>query len=395
MTLARTAFVTAVASNLGFAVGVIGPSIRNDLGPSHAALGLISSLFFASTGLASIAAGHLVSRAGTRGPAVAALAAACVGCLGAGLLGNYAGLLIAAAVAGAGYSIVNVATNRIVRSISPPGRLGRSMAIKTSGVPLATTAIAITGGLTARWGWRPTIFVLAGFAGLAVVVAATTQRPDPPTGWADGRRRTLPAGFLLLPLAGFCAISGAQPLYSWFAIYLHESLHVATGTATLVSGLCTATGIPAMIIAARLSDRLGTAHRARFLSGLCGIGAVVLLVVLSAHTLGTASAVVAVAVGAAANLSLAGLFPALIVECAPHAIERGTGVAMTGYFLGALASPVGFGALTDTPGGYPLAWTVTIGVSLAGAVLFLGIGRGARATGQPLADAGLDLPMVG
>lgn len=51
-TLASTALVTAVSSNLGFTFGVMGPSLRTGLGLSHAALGLLTSVFFACTGVA-------------------------------------------------------------------------------------------------------------------------------------------------------------------------------------------------------------------------------------------------------------------------------------------------------------------------------------------------------
>jgi CP family cyanate transporter-like MFS transporter len=264
------------------------------------------------------------------------------------------------------------------------------MAVKTAGVPLATTSIAVVGAATARWGWRPALAVLGVIAAVAAFVALRRF----PTGGggqlARRHRAALPRWFWQLPIAAFCTIAGSQPLYSWFATYLHEALGMATGTATLVSGVCTATGIPAMIVAARISDRLGAAWRAYFLGGLGAVCAAALVVVLGAPTLGVATAVVAVAIGAAANLSFAGLFPALIAECAPRAVEHGTGVAMTGYFLGALLSPVGFGALADTTGGYPLAWSTASIVSLVGALLFVIIGRTAgrqRQVQQTAADS--------
>lgn len=393
--LTRAAFVTGVASNLGFALGVVGPSIRADLELNRAALGLLTSVFFACTGIASVAAGHLVARSGSRGTAAGAALLTCFGCVGAAALGSYPGLICACVVAGSGYSVVNVATNRIVRSVATPRQLGRFMAVKTAGVPVITTFIALVGTVTARWGWRPALAVLGVIAALAAALVGA-RFPAGASGVAKRADRvSLASGFWLLPVAGFCAIAGSQPIYSWFAIYLHESLGVSTGTAALLSGICTATGVPAMICAAGLSDRLGPAHRANFLGGLCLVCAGALTVVLAAHTVGIGSAVVAVAVGAAANLSFAGLFPALIVECAPGALERGTGVAMTGYFFGALLSPVGFGALADTPGGYPLAWASASVVSVVGLGLFVLIGRRvgerrARGTG-----AVPDPPVVG
>lgn len=67
-----------------------------------------------------------------------------------GPLGNYATLIAAAAFGGIEYSVVNVVTNRIVQLASTPARLGRFMAVKTAGVPIATTVIAVVGAATAR-----------------------------------------------------------------------------------------------------------------------------------------------------------------------------------------------------------------------------------------------------
>lgn len=395
--LLRSAYVTAIASNLGFAFGVLGPSIRHDLGLGRGALGLLSSLFFACTGIASIAAGRLVARWGTRVPATCALALTCLGCLTAAVTGRYVGLIVAAVVAGSGYSVVNVVTNRMVRSVAAPAELGWLMAVKTAGVPIATTLAAMVGAATSRWGWRPALGVLAVVAAPASLLAARTFTLRRPVATASAPQARLGPGFWLLPVAGFCAIAGSQPLYSWFATYLHDSLGVRTGTATLISGIVTATGIPSMLGAARLSDRLGPARRAEFLAGLCLVVAAALTVVLGAHAVGLASAIVAVAFGAAANLSFAGLFPALIVECAPGALERGTGVAMTGYFLGALASPVGFGLLSDTAGGYRLAWATACAVTVVGAMTFVVLGRRLRwSAGRPsAADPVPDIPLAG
>ena len=255
---------------------------------------------------------------------------------------------------------------------------------------MATTFIAIVGGLTVRWGWRPALLALGGAAAVATAVAGRSIPVGLRGRTSRHSRAPLPARFWVIAVGGFCMIAGSQPLYAWFAAYLHDAEGISTGGSTLIGGVCTAAGVPAMLGSARLSDRLGAPHRARFLSGLCLVLAVVLTVVSAMPAVGVPVAVVAVGVGIAANLSFAGLFPALIVECAPASVERGTGVAMTGYFLGALASPVGFGAVSDAAG-YQLAWALAAGMCVAAAATFLRIARwaaasGAGAVGAPDAD---------
>lgn len=363
---------TAVSSNVGFAFGVLGPALRADLGVSRTALGALASAFFAATGAASVTAGKVVRAIGPGRGAAFALGTEFIVCVVAGMAGGYTLLLVVAALTGAAYAVVTVASNRIVRVLASDDRLGRYMTVKTAGVPIATAIVGVLSGLTARWGWRPIVVGLGLVAGLvAVTVLRTFDRAGLPADAARSGAARLGLGFLLLPVAGFCFIAGSQPLYTWVPSYLHESLGVGAGTAAMLSGLATTVGIPAMIGIARLADHVGSARRGQFLAGLCAVTAAAMVLVLLARSVGVAVAVAGLMVGVSANLAVAGLFPAVIVEYAPHALERATGVAMTGYYFGALAAPIGFGALADWSGGYTLPWSVCLVLLAAGAVLCL------------------------
>ncbi|MGE5156468.1 MAG: MFS transporter [Betaproteobacteria bacterium] len=383
----------AASSNVGFALGLLGPQLRADLEVSRTALGLLASAFFAASAAASVAAARLVQRIGPRRGIGYALATECVACVTAGLVGDYPLLFAAAVLAGASYAVVNVAGNRVVRALATDGRLGRAMTVKTAGVPVATTAVAVLGGVTTRWGWQPVVVGLGGAAGL-IGIAAVRRLADidrvahSRSGGPPAPPDRLGTGFLLLPVTAFCFIAGSQPLYNWVPSYLHESLDVGVGTASVLTGVATAIGIPAMVGLGRLADVVGAAHRVRFLGGLCAAIATAIVLVLLAGVFGVGTAVVGLVVGVSANLALAGLFPALIVEYAPYALERGTGVAMTGYFFGALASPVGFGALADRSGGYTLPWLTCLALLATAALLCLLIAAVVRPMGAPEDTAG-------
>ena len=53
-----------------------------------------------------------------------------------------------------------------------------------------------------------------------------------------------------------------------------------------------------------------------------------------------------------------------LVDVAPLAMGRASGITMTGYYLGALIAPVLFGALADGPG-YSAAWSVCAASALS------------------------------
>jgi predicted MFS family arabinose efflux permease len=363
---------TAVSSNVGFAFGVLGPALRADLGVSRTALGALASAFFAATGAASVTAAKVVRTIGAGRGAAFALGAEFIVCMVAGLAGGYALLLAVAVLTGAAYALVNVASNRIVRVLASDDRLGRYMTVKTAGVPIAAAIVGVLSGLIARWGWRPMVVGLGLWAGLvAVTVVRTFDRVGPPAVADRWDADRLGPGFLFLPAAAFCFIAGSQPLYTWVPSYLHESLGVGAGTAAVLSGLATTVGIPAMLVIARFADYVGSARRPQFLAALCAVTAAAMVLVLLARSVGVGVAVAGLVVGVSANLALAGLFPAVIVEYAPNALERATGVAMTGYYSGAVAAPIGFGALADRSGGYTVPWSVCVTLLAAGVVLCL------------------------
>ena len=56
------------------------------------------------------------------------------------------------------------------------------------------------------------------------------------------------------------------------------------------------------------------------------------------------------------QLAAIGTLHAAVVDKAPHNVARATGSMMTGYYLGALASPAAFGWLVDATGTFAYSW---------------------------------------
>src|SRR3954451_20891640 len=224
--------VSAVARGLGtpppFLLGYLGPQIRADLDLSRGQLGLLIGLFYGLTGLGSLGTARVAERWGARRSLVVDLTVV-VACLaGTALSGSAVLLAITAGLTGAGDSLTNAGTSMAVAGTAPPGRAGQDLTVKTAGVPLMATVLAVAGPpVGAIVGWRAVIGGMSVLAALAAVAAAL-MLPGPPargrTGAGSrGHEGRLPAGFLLLTVAAFLFIGGSQPLLSWLVLALTDS----------------------------------------------------------------------------------------------------------------------------------------------------------------------------
>ena len=141
-----------------------------------------------------------------------------------------------------------------------------------------------------------------------------------------------------------------------------------------------------MIAVARVSDVVGRERRAPLVLVLTlATGAGGLLLAIGSRgnlAVGLSGLVVATT----AQLAAIGLLHALVVDMAPNAVGRASGVTMTGYYLGALVAPTQFGWLSDRSGSYAWPWLVcTLSASCAAAVF--GLLWYARATDRFLIGA--------
>jgi hypothetical protein len=75
-------------------------------------------------------------------------------------------------------------------------------------------------------------------------------------------------------------------------------------------------------------------------------------------------------VATTAQLAAIGLLHALVVDIAPGAVARASGVTMTGYYLGALVAPAQFGWLSDRTGSYAWPWSVCALSAVAASTVF-------------------------
>jgi CP family cyanate transporter-like MFS transporter len=148
-----------------------------------------------------------------------------------------------------------------------------------------------------------------------------------------------------------------------------------------------------MVLVARRGDRSGPRRRAATAAGgaaLCtaGIG----LLWAGTH-LSLALVTVGAVVGLVTAMVGAGFAHAVTVDRAPHAVGRATAIMSGGYYLGALASPLAFGALADRTGGYDVSWAVTATCMALCAVCYGVVQRRVRPpSGQAASASSQDTP---
>lgn len=356
---------------IGFMFGFIATLLIDDLGLSRAAVGLLTSVYFGSTGVGSVAGGLVTDKIGARLAVGLDLVIVVVAALAIVTFRSYGVLLLASVLAGAGYSLSNAGTNVAIAAAVPLRQRTMAMTIKTAGVPgMGVVGAFVAPWAGARYGWTVVMSAIVVLAAAALVATFVWLPSDRASVAAVDRTTPLPAGFLWFPLGSFFLLAGSQPLFSWIVPFFEESVGISVGAAGRASSLASAGGIAIMLLVARRSDRLGAGRRVRTMTLLVLVSAVGVVVTLTATWLGPAVGIVGVLVGLGMQLGAIGNLHAAVVDRAPRAVGRASGITMTGYYLGALAAPVTFGFLVDVTGTYTVPWVVMAVSLLASAASF-------------------------
>ena len=361
-----------IGSSLGFFPGYYVAAVRDDLGVSRAQVGLLVSLHFGCTGLGSILGARITEKIGTRTAVTVDQLMVAVAAWTAALLDSYAALVGAAVFAGFGYALANAATNEAVAASVPETRRTLALSAKTSGVPtIALISAVLVPWASDRWSWNLILMIAGTLAAFTALMSAAII-PDIRASRRRASRQVsvLPRGFWWFAVSAFFLVGSSQPLFSWAVPYLDEGLGTSKPVAGAIAGAAAGLGAVCMSLTALRADYLGRARRVPLIVGLCSILTAANLVVMSGLTLGLVVATIGLLIGFVAQLAAIGIMHAAVVDRASHAVARATGVTMTGYYFGALVTPVSFGALVDWLGTYTWAWLVMALGSAAAAACF-------------------------
>ena len=378
------------------------PWLIAEFGFSYSELGLLVSVFFVISGVGQALSGFLVDRVGARPVMFFALSSFAAAGLAAATAQGYAGLLLAAALAGLGNAPFHPVDFTILNKRVSPQRLGHSFSVHgiSGNLGWAAAPVFMAGIATATGSWRMACLSGALFAlvVLAIMVWHRDAIDDRQGAWVHQAKGGVaaatpehPMAFLKLPSVWLCfsfffwstcALSAIQSfaspaLQSMYGLPLSVTAMVITGYM-----LCGAAG---MVVGGFMVARV---QRLEKIIAVCLLASAALLVLVGSGLLPGMAAVV-VASFAGVGIGLAGPSRDMLIKRAapPGATGRVYGTVYSGLDLGfSIAAPV-FGAMLDRglTGGifYGSALTLALGVVSAGLV---GVGVAARAA-RPVASA--------
>ena len=144
------------------------PILKDDLGVSYAALGLLSTVFFVASAVTQPAMGFLVDRIGARRVLITGIILLGLSYLMMGLLPTYPAFIVLAAIGGVGNSVFHPADYSILTASVSERRLGRAYSAHTVGGNVGwTLAPIVMIALAAVIGWQGALISI-GIAGLAL-----------------------------------------------------------------------------------------------------------------------------------------------------------------------------------------------------------------------------------
>jgi MFS transporter, FSR family, fosmidomycin resistance protein len=337
------------------------PLFIRDFGFSWSELGLLVSTFFVISGIGQALAGFLVDRVGARPVLFAALSCFVLAALATATAQSYAGLMLAAALAGVGNSPFHPVDFTILNKRVSQSRLGHAFSVHgiTGNLGWAAAPVFLAGISAASGSWRVAAACAGGWAlfMIALLFVNRDAIDDRQGRWAHEAARNPtaapehPMAFLRLPSVWMCfsfffwstcALSAMQSFASP-ALQQMYGLPLAL-TSLVVTGymLCGAAG---MVVGGFLVAR---AARLELVIGACMFGAAVLLTLVASGMLpGPMAAAIAALAGF--GTGLAGPSRDMLIKRAapPGATGRVYGTVYSGLDLGfALGAPI-FGSLLD------------------------------------------------
>jgi MFS transporter, FSR family, fosmidomycin resistance protein len=221
------------------------PILRDELGVSYTALGLLMSVFFAASGLGQTAAGFVVDRVGATPVLLGGMAALATAVGLAGFAPSYIFLVPLAALGGIGNSVFHPANYAILNTSVSGTRVGRAYSVHGISGNLGWAAAPVTVVALSHFvGWRTALALLGG-TGIAVTLGLISQahvltdrrpRAAATAGWHASLRVLLTTpilvafAFFLLLAVGFIGLQ-AFAVSALVAIY-DVPLALATGALT-------------------------------------------------------------------------------------------------------------------------------------------------------------------
>jgi MFS family permease len=332
------------------------PLLRAELDVSWVALGVISSVFYAVSGLAQPVAGFVVDHLGARRVLLAGMALMSLAIAAAGLAPAYGALLPVAALAGLGNSVFHPADYSMLNHTVSAKRIARAYSVhQISGNLGWVLAPALVGAVTHLAGWRVALVVAGGVALVATAVIAVKTRglgaPTPAAQRAHGvglraDLRLLVAAPILMAFGYFVLLTASTTGIQTFAVpalgmIYQAPLALATGALTVYL-FGNASGV---LTGGFLADR-ATRHDLVAATGVLGAAAFTMVLASGALPLGAIAVVMALS-----GFSMGVTAPSrdMLVRAATPRGSSGKvfGFVYSGLDVGSLIAPPVYGWFLD------------------------------------------------
>ncbi|MDH3517917.1 MAG: MFS transporter [Acidimicrobiia bacterium] len=308
-----------------------------------------------------------------------------LGVAAASLVDSYLVLLVAFAIAGAGYATAQPGGSKVVAAWFPARERGVAMGIRQTGLPLGGAIAAATlPWLADRHGVGSALLTAAGAAVGGGLVFFALYRPAPmpaETGYRLGRQlTTLLAEFRIRTAmwAGVATVGAQFALLSYLMLYLRDVHEIPLTRGAWMLFTAQMMGVVGRVALARWSDRLGSSRLTPVLTAVVAtaIGSMALAALPSAAPVGLLYVLAGVM-----GFWAFGWYGPWVVYVAEIAEGRAVGLtlalAMTANQLGLVAAPPLFGLIVDRAGNnYRPAWAVlSLMLAVAASRIVAGVRR--------------------
>jgi MFS family permease len=364
-----------------YGINTLAPFYQDDLGLSHAQVGLFFTAFYLAMTSVSFVAGWLTDRLGVRKAMLWGHVVVGVFTVSASLAPSFTWAFVSFFLAGLGYSFFNPSSSKAVMGWFNRDERATAMGIKQTGVPAGGVLAAVLAGpVMLLIGWRGALAMLGainvfyGFVFSRRWRDPATQRPEAAPASAAHAVAVTPLEVRNLVLASIgtaALLVGQVVLITYVPLYLKESLGVNAFWASQMLAVLQAGAICGRVGWGIASDRLFRGRRKAALITIGLLGAL-LSGMLSLMTRETPVYVLLMIIffSGLCLVGYQGVSFALIGELA--------GTTRTGIAIGimlsinsaavALGTPL-FGYLVDRTGSYLHAWQI-----LAAAIAFAVLG---------------------
>lgn len=346
-----------------FSLGLVMPAMARDFGGQA---GWAGTALLTAMSLASLPVGWALTRLDARWIVAAGVLLSAAGWAAAGVTHYRLALLCAMAIAGVGIAAATIVPGIAIITRDMAARRGTALAIFLGTTIIAGAAVPpVSAWAIDLWGWRGAMARGAGLMlalGLPLVLVVTRG----PAGVAEGSARPSP---LALARRDFLLVAGAMTLlqlaingilFASVDAFMHQGLGQARAVAAY--SLANLVGLPALLMAGLVTDRVGARRAMVAISLMLAAGSAALASAGPMGLAGLAAFVLLWGVASALPGQAGSMLLADVVGQAAFPRMLGIVTALIGL-VGALA-PMLTDALRGADGGYHIA--ILVYAALAG-----------------------------